>query len=89
MNIQSAYFALCFTCKTPHFIVEPRGFEPLTSAVQRRHYTFLDYSVVCKVAAKVHFSCTMLFLSFQVIYSGCCTIADIAPEAAVGGPWRW
>jgi L-arabonate dehydrase len=28
----------------------------------------------------------MLFLSFQVIYSGCCTIADIAPEAAVGGP---
>jgi hypothetical protein len=31
--------------------VEPRGFEPLTSAVQRRHDTLLDLSAVCKIAA--------------------------------------
>jgi 5-methylcytosine-specific restriction enzyme subunit McrC len=31
--------------------VEPRGFEPLTSAVQRRHHTFPELSGACKIAA--------------------------------------
>jgi hypothetical protein len=33
------------------FEVEPRGFEPLTSAVQRRRNTFPELSVACKIAA--------------------------------------
>jgi hypothetical protein len=31
--------------------VEPRGFEALTSAVQRRHDTFPMISGACKIAA--------------------------------------
>jgi hypothetical protein len=53
--------------------VEPRGFEPLTSAVQRRHDTFLEISSPCKIAADTHISYMMLFPNFQGIYSGCCT----------------
>jgi hypothetical protein len=37
-------FCSCFTCKSPIFEVEPRGFEPLTSAVQRR--TTISYPVL-------------------------------------------
>jgi hypothetical protein len=53
--------------------VEPRGFEPLTSAVQRRHDTLLDLSGVCKIVANKRISALSLFLVFQEIYSGCCT----------------
>jgi hypothetical protein len=35
--------------------VEPRGVEPLTSAVQRRHNTLPELSRVCKFAAKTNF----------------------------------
>jgi hypothetical protein len=54
--------------------VEPRGFEPLTSAVQRRYDTLQHISDVCKIAANAHISHDLLFLSFQVIYSGCCKV---------------
>ena len=57
------------------FKVEPRGLEPLASAVQRRHHTLLELSVECKTAAKARISFMTLFPSFQVIYSGCCTVA--------------
>jgi hypothetical protein len=55
--------------------VEPRGFEPLTSAVQRRSDTFLERSRVCKIAANTLIFLVMPFSSFQEIYSGCCTVA--------------
>jgi hypothetical protein len=55
--------------------VEPRGFEPLTSAVQRRHDTLLDLSAVCKIAANKRIFAPPIFLVFQEIYSGCCTVA--------------
>jgi hypothetical protein len=55
--------------------VEPRGFEPLTSAVQRRHHTLLKCSEVCNIAAKALISRITPFPSFQIIYSGCCTVA--------------
>jgi hypothetical protein len=55
--------------------VEPRGVKPLTSAVQRRHDSLLDFSEACKIAAKARISFMTLFPSFQVIYSGCCTVA--------------
>jgi hypothetical protein len=59
--------------------VEPRGVEPLTSAVQRRHDTLLEISEPYKIAANAHIFCHMPFLCFQHIYSGCCTVA--APES--------
>ena len=60
----------------PHLLrVEPRGFEPLTSAVQRRQGSLLELSGVCKISANTHIFCVMPFPSFQDIYSGCCTIA--------------
>jgi hypothetical protein len=38
--------------RVPPFVrVEPRGFEPLTSAVQRRNDTLLHLSALCKIAA--------------------------------------
>jgi hypothetical protein len=55
--------------------VEPRGFEPLTSAVQRRQDRLLDLSGVCKIVANKRISAPSLFLVFQEIYSGCCTVA--------------
>ncbi len=40
-----------FTCKSAHFLVEPRGFEPLTSAVQRRQDSLPEVSGACKIPA--------------------------------------
>jgi hypothetical protein len=53
--------------------VEPRGFEPLTSAVQSRHDTLLQISGVCETAASTRIPHTTLFLGFRDIHSGCCT----------------
>ncbi len=74
--------------------MEPRGFEPLTSAVQRRHDTLLDVSGVCKISANTHIPCSTLFLGLQSIHSGCCTVAaqmvltitapQIAPQTCRG-----
>jgi hypothetical protein len=61
--------------------VEPRGFEPLTSAVQRRRDRLLGLSGGCKSAVNLPILRVTLFLSFQVIYSGCCTVA--APNDVV------
>ena len=48
-------------------IVEPRGFEPTPSAVQRRHDTLLGLSGVCKIAANSNFLSGALCSSFQEI----------------------
>jgi hypothetical protein len=59
-----------------HFVeMEPRGIEPLTSALQRRHDASLGLSGVCRIAAKVRISFMTLFSTFQEIHSGCCTVA--------------
>jgi hypothetical protein len=47
--------------------VEPRGFEPLTSAVQRRQDTLPGVSGVCKIPANGNFSLRTLCSSFQEI----------------------
>ena len=62
--------------------MEPRGFEPLTSAVQRRHDTLPDVSAVCKIPAKAVYPALALFPTFQEIYSGCCTVAAHKIRAA-------
>jgi hypothetical protein len=70
---------------TPHVLpanlqlceVEPRGFEPLTSAVQRRHDALLELSTDFKISANPIFLAIVHFLSFQIIYSGCCTVAAL------------
>src|SRR5215204_3120812 len=64
-----------FPANQPFFGVEPRGFEPLTSAVQRRQDTLPEVSGVCKIPANGDFSLRTLCSSFQEIYSGCCTVA--------------
>ena len=66
------------------FEVEPRGVEPLTSAVQRRHNTLLEVSRACKLAAKARISFMALFPSVQVVDSGCCTVA----AQTQAEPWR-
>ena len=55
--------------------VEPRGFEPLTSAVQRRHDSFPEVSRACKIPANKHIISEAVFPIFQDIHSGCCTVA--------------
>ena len=56
-------------------IVEPRGFEPLTSAVQRRQDTLPEVSGACKMPANCRICPSARFSRFQEIYSGCCTVA--------------
>jgi hypothetical protein len=55
------------------FEVEPRGFEPPISAVQRRRDTLLGLSGDCKIAANTGTWPFTLFPAFQEICSGCCT----------------
>jgi hypothetical protein len=73
-GMQALYVNCVLPAKRFIFKVEPRGFEPLTSAVQRRHYPLLKLSGACKIAANTHIFCAMPFPSFQEIYSGCCTL---------------
>jgi hypothetical protein len=54
--------------------VEPRGLEPLPSAVQRRHDALLALSGVYKTAANSCSSMLTHISAFQEIYSGCCTV---------------
>ena len=51
------------------------GFEPLTSSASRKYNTLLDISGVCKTAANKRIFALSLFLVFQEIHSGCCTVA--------------
>ena len=62
-----------FTCKPALFEVEPRGVEPLTPAVQRRHDTLPKTSEACKIPSDADLLAMMLCSSFQEIHSGCCT----------------
>jgi len=55
--------------------VDPRGLEPLTSAMRRRHEGLLEYSEACKTPANSRISELAFFPIFQEIYSGCCTVA--------------
>ncbi len=64
-----------FTCKSHIFGVEPRGLEPLASAVQRRLDSLPEVSSACKIPANQLISALVLFSAFQEIYSGCCTVA--------------
>jgi hypothetical protein len=66
---------LVFPAKLHILRVEPRGFEPLTSAVQRRRDALRDIPGARKIAAKVRISLMTLFPSLRVIDSGCCTVA--------------
>ena len=64
-----------FPADQPFFGVEPRGFEPLTSAVQRRPDSLPELSRVCKTPANSCICSSALFSRFQTIHSGCCTVA--------------
>jgi hypothetical protein len=57
------------------FEVEPRGFEPLTSAVQRRRDGLQELSVACKTPANSGISVLALFAGIQDFYSGCFMVA--------------
>jgi hypothetical protein len=55
--------------------VEPRGFELLTSAVQRRSDSLLGVSRIYKIDGKGRIFAMRLFSRFQDIHLGCCTVA--------------
>ena len=55
--------------------MEPMGFEPTPSAVQRRQDTLLGLSGVCKIAANSCIPVLTHFPAFLEIYSGCYTVA--------------
>jgi hypothetical protein len=55
--------------------VDPRGVEPLASAMRGRRDTLLESSKACKTAANKAIPTMMLFPTFQVIDSGCGTVA--------------
>jgi hypothetical protein len=47
----------------------------VTSAMRIQHYTLLEVSRVCKTPANDRIDRVVLFLDFQDIHSGCCTVA--------------
>jgi hypothetical protein len=57
------------------------GFESLTSAVQRRPNTLSEVSGVCKIPSNHRICSSALFLRFQAIHSGCCTVAVLGPPS--------
>jgi hypothetical protein len=75
------YPPLSFTCNLLLFRCEAEGIRtPYPSAVQRRHDTLLERSVICGTPANCRISALALFPAFQEIHSGCCTVAaHIAP----------
>jgi hypothetical protein len=64
-----------FTCKLPKKKVDPRGLEPLASAMRGRHEGLLGLSGACKTPANGGILMMVLFSAFQEIHSGCCTVA--------------
>jgi hypothetical protein len=74
-----------FTCKWRSLQVEPRGFEPPTSAVQSLHNSFPEVSRACKIPANNYILFTTVFSRFQDIRPGCCTVA--AHGAAFRPAW--
>jgi hypothetical protein len=67
--------SLTFYLQTGAFQSGAEGFEPLTSAVQRRRDGLQEVVTGFKIPAKLVVSELVLFPSFQAIYSGCCTVA--------------
>jgi len=57
--------------------VEPRGFEPLTSAVQSLYDSLLEDSGVFKIPANLRIFSTIVFSGFWDIRLGCCTVAAL------------
>ena len=53
--------------------MEPMGFEPTPSAVQRRQDGLLEVSGTCNLQANCGISALTHFPTFQEIYPGCCT----------------
>src|SRR5918995_3623825 len=53
--------------------VDPRGLEPLTSAMRVRNEGLQGFSGACKKSANSTILMRILFSTFQDIYSGCCT----------------
>ena len=67
--------------------MDPRGLEPLTSAMRGRHNALLENSELCKMPANDGIRQLELFSALQEIYSGCCTVAAHDQKDARGG-WR-
>jgi hypothetical protein len=55
--------------------VDPRGLEPLSSAMRGRHEGLQGFSGACKTPANGSILMMVLFSAFQDIFSGCCTVA--------------
>jgi hypothetical protein len=55
--------------------VEPRGFEPLTSAVQKRIHTVVVVRCCSEIPANKPIISRRLSYVFAVVRLGCCTVA--------------
>jgi hypothetical protein len=77
------------SCKSPHFLVEPRGFEPLTSAVQKRQDRLPEVSGACKIPAKTPYLHVGTFLKISGyvlrLLHGCCTDTVRREIVSLGG----
>jgi hypothetical protein len=62
------------------FRVEPRGIEPLTSALPGRYDRFQECSQPCEMTIDMGIFAETLFPVFQVLHSGCCTVAAHLPS---------
>jgi hypothetical protein len=73
--VAGTFYSLLFTCKMRVFEVEARGFEPLTSAVQKAAGWFGRDFWSLQNACELPYYELAHFPAFQEIYSGCCTSA--------------
>jgi hypothetical protein len=70
-----------FTCKSPIFVMKPRGFEPLTSTVQSQIYNFVAVRWCSEISAKWCILSEDVSCLFAVVRVGWCT-------TGVHEPWE-
>jgi hypothetical protein len=58
------------------------GLEPGTSSLSEKHDPLQEISGACKIPANKHIIFMLLFLSFQDIGLGCCTVAAHGARSA-------
>jgi hypothetical protein len=82
--LESSFILTSFLQNSIFSGVGDAGFEPATSAVQRRQDRLPEVSEDCKFRAKLRICASTHFSGFQKIYSGCCTEVTACIRAKSG-----
>src|SRR5215211_1353765 len=77
---QGVHLASYFSCKSAHFGVEPRGFEPLTSAVQSQGHNVVVVRWRSQIPAKWRIFLQTCSCLFAVVRVGWCTTGVQEPN---------